>query len=229
MMEETAEPQSAPGEASEASREALVNDPLPAEFLARFEAKLEPFHPYFEERGLTPSIVSTFGLAYFPETAKGMMKGRMVIPIHNERGEPIAYGGRWVGPESSLPEGEGKYKLPPRFHKQLFLYNLHRVQGKKHLVLVEGFFSVFRLYALGVPAVALMGCSISDAQIALLRQSEMRFLTVLLDGDDTGRAAVPAMMERLAKEPFPVKFALLPEGSQPDTVPEEFLRKLLQI
>ena len=56
-----------------ASREALVNVPLPPEFLARFEAKLEVFHPYFEERGLTPGVVSTFGLAYCPLEAKSMM------------------------------------------------------------------------------------------------------------------------------------------------------------
>jgi hypothetical protein len=51
----------------------------------------------------------------------------------------------------------------------------------------------------------------------------------MLDGDEAGRAAVPAMMERLAREPFLAKLAVLPEGTEPDTVPEEFLRELLQL
>jgi DNA primase len=207
----------------------LTNELLPAEFVERFEAKLEPFHPYFEERGLTPSIVATFRLAFFPEAAKGMMKGRMVIPIHNERGELIAYCGRWVGSESTLPEGEGKYKLPARFHKQRCLFKLNHVRGKKHLVLVEGYFGVFRLFELRVPAVALMGRSISDEQIALLRNTGVRYLTVLLDSDEPGRSGAAAMMERLASEPFGVKFALLPDGSEPDTAPEAVLRELLTL
>ncbi len=39
----------------------------------------------------------------------------------------------------------------------------------------------------------------------------------------------PAIMARLASEPFLVKFSLLPEGIQPDTVPETFLRDLLRL
>ena len=57
----------------------------------------------------------------------------------------------------------------------------------------------------------------------------MRYLTFLLDGDDAGREAVPEMMKRLASETFRVKFALLPEGTQPDTVEEEVLREILRL
>lgn len=94
---------------------------------------------------------------------------------------------------------------------------------------VEGYFGVFRLHELGVPAVAPMGSSLSPEQVALLREAGVKYLTVLLDGDEAGRAATPAMMARLATEPFFCKFGLLPEGSQPDTVPEAFLRELLRL
>ena len=106
------------------------------------------------------------------------------------------------------------------------LYNLHRVRGRKHLVVVEGFFSVFRLHALGVPAVSLMGRSLFEEHIVLLRQSGARFLTFLLDGDEAGRSAAHEIMGRLATEAFRVKFALLPDGEQPDTVDPEYLREL---
>ena len=43
---------------------------------------------------------------------------------------------------------------------------------------------------------------------------------------DLGAAA---MMERLSKEPFRVKFALLPDGTEPDTVEEPVLRELLSL
>jgi DNA primase len=47
------------------------------------------------------------------------------------------------------------------------ILNLHRVTGAKHLVLVEGYWSVFRLHTLDIPAVALMGRTLSVEQEAL--------------------------------------------------------------
>jgi DNA primase len=106
-------------------------------------------------------------------------------------------------------------------------FNLHRVKGRRHLVVVEGFFGAIALHQLDVPTVALMGRSLSEYQIELLRQAGAQYLTFLLDGDEAGRSAAHAIMDRLAREPFRVKFALLPEGEQPDTVDEAFLRQLL--
>ena len=226
-MQEPSDTQSTVLEASGASGEPLANEPLSLDFIERFRAKLEPYHAYLAVRGVPSLIADHFELAYCRPEQKSMMKNRVVIPIHDHDGVLLAYAGRWVG--NDVPEGEGKYLLPPKFHKQLALYNLHRVRGKKHLVVVEGYFGVFRLFQLGVPAVALMGSSLSEAQVALLREAGVKYLTVLLDGDEAGRQAAPSIMARLATEPFLVKFGLLPEGSQPDTVPETFLRELLRL
>jgi DNA primase len=206
-----------------------VNQPLDPAFVERFETKLVREHPYLLERKLTPAVVETFGLGVFPVEQKGMMRGRLVIPIHDEEGRLLAYAGRWLGSDEDLPEGAGKYLLPKGFNKAAVLYSLNRVRGRKHLVVVEGFFSVMRLFALGVPAVALMGRALSDEQIALLHKAGVRFLTVLLDGDEPDRSAAAAMMARLSREPFRVKFALLPEGTEPDTVEETVLRELLRL
>ena len=57
-----------------------------------------------------------------------------------------------------------------------------------HLVVIEGYFEVFRPHAVGVGTVALMGSSIAEGQIALLRRLEaLRTITLLLDGDAAGR------------------------------------------
>jgi DNA primase len=205
---------------------APINPPLTSEVTARIEAKLVREHPYMAERGLTPETVTAFGLGYYPP-GRGMMQNRLCIPIHNATGELVAYMGRWVGPEATIPENEGKYKLPPGFQKEQVLYNLHRVRGRRHLVVVEGPFSVFRLHALGVPAVALLGHRLAPVQLELLVAAGVRQLTFLLDGDPGGREAVPAMMALLAAMPLLAKFAVLPEGVQPDTTSEETLRALL--
>ncbi len=151
--------------------------PLPSRKL-----KLDPAHAYLAERGLSPAIVAAFGLGY---CNRGLMAGYVCIPIHNERGELVAYAGRWPG--EAVPDGQERYKLPAKFKKSRVLFNLHRVSDAENVVVVEGYWSAIRLHALGVPVAALMGWSASADQIALLRYRGVRSITLLLDGDDAGR------------------------------------------
>ena len=140
----------------------------------------------------------------------------------------MAYAGRWVGPDETIPEGKDRYELPPGFEKLRVLYNLHRVVSE-HLVVVEGFFGVFRLHALGVPVVALMGRALSEHHFELLGRAGVRHLTLLLDGDEPGRQACAALMGRLARTPLLTRALVLPEGAQPDTVSEPLLRERLRL
>jgi DNA primase len=201
----------APGES-----EGPINPPL------SFRLKLDSTHPYLAERGVSLEIAEAFGLGY---CSRGMMQGRICIPIHNEAGELVAYAGRWPG-DAGWPAGEERYKLPPGFRKSHVLFNLNRVPDDDwHVVLVEGFFSVFRLYAIDVPAVALMGCSLSDEQIELLARRTKR-ITVLMDGDAAGRAARAEIVPRLAAR-LDVYAPLLPEGASPDTLDDDVLVGLI--
>ena len=186
---------------------------------------LDPAHPYLSERGLSPALVETFGLGFYAGE-KGIMLGRVCIPIHNVEGELVAYAGRWVGPDDTLPEGEEKYKLPKRFQKNLELFNLNRVKHCRHLVVVEGYFGAIRLHGLRVPTVALMGSSLSEAQIALLREHcpALRFVTVMLDAG--AEEAAEKVAGRLAWH-WPVRLIALPDGTQPDTVAEPEVLALL--
>lgn len=186
-----------------------------------FALKLQHDHPYLTERGIDGKTVEAFGLGYCD---RGLLKGRIAIPIHNEASQLVAYAGRWVS--GDLPEGEEKYKLPPGFKKNEVLFNLHRVIGSEHLVVVEGYFSVFRLHSLGVPAVALMGRTLSNTQADLLAQSGAKHLTLLLDGDEPGRTASQELLALLSRK-FSVRVVDLPADTQPDTAEESLLKELL--
>jgi DNA primase len=187
-----------------------------------FRLKLDPSHPYLSARGINPELAGTFGVGYC--SAKTALQGWICIPIHDERGMLVAYAGRQARDE--VPRGVPKYILPRGFEKRRVLFNLYRVTGAEHLVLVEGYWSVFRLQAVGVPTVALMGRVLSAEQEALLSASGARMLTLLLDGDRSGREATGELLPRLATNFF-VRVVHLPDGAQPDTVPEEFLREAL--
>jgi DNA primase len=96
-----------------------------------------------------------------------------------------------------------------------------------HVIVVEGFFSVIRLYKLGIEnAVALMGTALSTHQEELLA-ARFGFVTLLLDGDSPGRTAAEEVVSRLARRLF-VRDAVLPDGTEPDTVAEDILRSLLK-
>jgi DNA primase len=186
-----------------------------------FRLTLDPSHPYLAERHISPELAATFGLGY---CSLGTMKGRICMPIHDERGVLVAYTGRWASDE--LPEGVPKYDLPRKFPKRRVLYNLHRVAGAEHLVLVEGYWSVFRLHVLGVAAVSLMGRALSAEQETLLIESGARMLTLMLDGDRPGREATDHLLPRLANRFF-VRAVRLPDQTKPDTVPEQFVLEVL--
>jgi DNA primase len=151
------------------------------------------------------------------------MRGRIVIPIHNPRGELVAYAGRAIN--SSGP----KYKLPTGFRKSLETYNVHRAitAGSDRVIVVEGYFDCLRVHQAGFPCVvALMGCALSGQQEALLRE---RFTSVrlMLDGDEAGREASRALAARLSKR-CSVGVVRVPDGAQPDRLPPEVIRRLLE-
>jgi hypothetical protein len=130
-----------------------VNPPLKFTF-----KHLDTKHHYLtQERGLKDATIDAFGLGY--HAGKGIMHERVVIPIHNEAGELVAYAGRTLG---DPPEGVGKYNFPPQFKKSLVLFNLHRAReyAREGLIVVEGFFTVFEFWQRGRQnVVALMGSS----------------------------------------------------------------------
>lgn len=189
----------------EEQAEQLHNPPL--QFTLQ---NLDQAHPYLVKRGLTKETIGTFGVGY--HGGKGMMAGRVVIPIHNESGELVAYAGRWPADEG-WPEGEDKYKLPPGFHKSLVLFNLHRARehAGEGLIVVEGFFDCMDLWQRGRRnVVALMGCAMSQQQERLIIETVGPRSRVLLalDPDEAGKKGSADAVERLVTQVFVRAMAL---------------------
>jgi DNA primase len=186
-----------------------------------FTLRLDSSHPYLIERGLDPEVIERFGLGFCD---RGVMRGRIAIPIHDEQGRLVAYAGRWVA--DSLPKDRPRYLLPRDFRKQLVLYNLNRVRDASTLIIVESYWSVFRLSVLGAPAIGLMGRELSKAHVALLREAAVERIGLMLDGDIPGRAATAKMLPELAQHFF-VRDLELPDRMKPHSAPEEILRALI--
>ena len=97
-------PAVAPVKVVEAS---AVNPPL------AFELKGIDFkHPYLLSRGFEEEECEYLGVGVFP--GKGSMAGRVVFPIHNSKGELVAYAGRLMD-ESLFSEVNPRWKFPAGF------------------------------------------------------------------------------------------------------------------
>lgn len=186
----------------------------------RFALNLNPNHKYLRQRGLTRDTIEYFGIGFCDS---GIMKGKIAIPIHNENGSLLAYCGR------STNDEKPKYKFPKCFYKSLVLYNLHRIKSlnSSPLILVEGFFDVFKLHQAGFPnVIALMGSSLSQQQTELLLSLQKK-LILLLDGDKAGRNCTEKIIKAL-KGRLPMAVKYLPDGVQPDNLKESDLINLLK-
>ncbi len=153
-------------------------------------------------------------------------RDRIMFPILSSREKVIAFGGR-----AMAPDAPAKYMNSPEtelFHKGQVLYNFTRARragqagpGKTEstIIAVEGYMDVIALSQAGVEnAVAPLGTALTENQLDLLWKISP--LPVLcFDGDGAGlRAASRAADLALPflKPGRSVKFALLPDGKDPD-------------
>lgn len=184
---------------------------------------LQGDHPHLtEDRGLSRATTELFGVGY---ANRGIMRGTIAIPIHNSGGELVAYAGRHLKPEAIREHG--KYKFPKGFRKELELYGYHLAMEHlgEGLILVEGFFSVLKLYEAGLQGVvASMGCQLSEYQAALLLNASD--VIVMYDGNDAGRRGTDGVRERLGGK-VTLRVVTLPSGFEPEMLSPRALRWLV--
>ena len=148
-------------------------------------------------------------------------RDRVMFPITDLRGRVIAFGGRALEKDA-----QAKYLNSPEtplFHKGATLYNIASARQAAHdgapVIAVEGYVDMIAMVTAGFAAtVAPLGTALTEDQLALLwKMADEPVLC--FDGDNAGlRAAYRAVelaMPRL-KPGKSLKFALLPQGQDPD-------------
>jgi DNA primase len=157
-------------------------------------------------------------------------RDRVMFPIADLRSRVIAFGGR-----AMEKDAQAKYLNSPEtplFHKGSTLYNIAAARQAAHdgsiVIAVEGYVDVIAMVTAGFAAtVAPLGTALTEEQLALLwKMADEPVLC--FDGDNAGlRAAYRAVelaMPRL-KPGKSLKFALLPQGQDPDDLVRSAGRK----
>ena len=148
-------------------------------------------------------------------------RGRVVFPIRDRRGRPIAFGGRTLGTD------QPKYLNSPEtplFRKGEGLYGVAEardaIRAADRAVLVEGYMDALLLAQEGVPyTVATLGTALTAAQLHLIKRFGGDALAVFFffDGDRAGRQAALRAFGVCAEAGVWGRAAFLPEGFDPDS------------
>jgi DNA primase len=149
-------------------------------------------------------------------------RDRVMFPILDMRGRPVAFGGRVMG------EGEPKYLNSPDtplFHKGQMLYNFSLARAsagdKREVIVAEGYMDVIGLSQAGFThAVAPLGTAMTEGQLAILWRLAPEPI-LCFDGDRAGRGAALRAAERalpLLKPGLSLRFAMMPAGKDPDDI-----------
>jgi DNA primase len=148
-------------------------------------------------------------------------RDRVMFPIADRAGRVIAFGGRALG-EDVQPKYLNSPETP-LFHKGAILYNHHRARKAAHekgvVIAVEGYVDAISMSAAGFPnVVAPLGTALTAAQCEVLwKMAEEPVLC--FDGDRAGRKAAYRAIDMalpLIGVGRSLRFALLPEGQDPD-------------
>src|ERR1700689_1439767 len=148
-------------------------------------------------------------------------RDRVMFPITDVRGRVIAFGGRAL--EKDVPAKYLNSPETPLFHKGDQLYNLSSARQAAHngspIVVVEGYVDVIAMVGVGYPAsVAPLGTALTENQLALLwKMADEPILC--FDGDRAGQKAAWRAADLALPHLLPgksLRFALLPEGQDPD-------------
>ena len=211
------------------ARDYLKNRSLNKEEVKRFKIGYIEKNPNFFEKIKNDFSVETLietGLFYLDEKKKTYIerfRGRLIFPINNISGQPIALGGRIIEKSDYL----AKYINSPEtffFKKGSNLYNLdlaRKLSNKiENVYLVEGYMDVVGLSKSGIEnAVANLGTALTDKQIFTLNQF-FNDIIICFDGDGSGYKAALRAAENSIKELKPEKqisFLFLPDGEDPDS------------
>lgn len=148
-------------------------------------------------------------------------RDRIMFPIADARGRIIAFGGRAM--EADVPAKYLNSPDTPLFHKGRVVYNHHHARKAAHdrgtVIAVEGYVDVIAMTRAGFPnTVAPLGTALTEDQLGLLwRMADEPILC--FDGDKAGRRAAYRAIDvamPLLQAGKSLRFALLPEGQDPD-------------
>lgn len=220
--------------AGSTARKYLAEREINDETIARFGIGLSPaawdhFMHFGRQKNFSEEIMLAAGLLIRNEDKNrtyDRFRNRIMFPICDSVGRPIAFGGRVFGPAAE-DDGAKYINSPetPLYKKghNLYAYHLARepIHQRKTAIILEGYTDVIALHRHGFThSAASLGTALTPEQARLLRRL-CREVVFLYDDDDAGQTAMLRGTEILLAQEFTVRCVGLKAGEDPDS----FLRQ----
>lgn len=185
----------------------------------------------FTKRGVPANLLVESGLVGRTDVSNRLydrFRGRVMIPIKDERGRVVAFGGRILFEQAH----EAKYLNSPEtliFNKRRLLFGMDRahraMRQQGYAVLVEGYMDVISLASHGVEnVVASLGTALTPDQWKLLMR-HVQEIRLCYDSDNAGQEATLRALSLMEEKNVELKVARVPDGKDPD----EYIRKHGQV
>lgn len=154
-----------------------------------------------------------------------VFRARVVTPIFDPDGRPVAFGGRLLAEDERQPKYLNSPETPI-FNKGRMLYGLDRhrpaIKERQTALIVEGYFDLLSLVQHGVRhVVATLGTALSLAHLRLLK-GMIQQAVLIFDADEAGRNAASRALPLFLSVDLDGRVLGLPEGHDPDTFVRQF-------
>ncbi len=210
--------------AGEPGRRLLNTRQVSEETARRFQLGYAPAGRGFAEylRAKKRSLTDAQAAGLLRRDGADFFAERLVIPIRDERGQPLAFTARTVRAEEqrkyiNSPETPAYVKGRVIFGLDLARDDIARLG---HAVLMEGQFDVITTHQFGIKnAVASSGTALTEDQLRLLKRFTDELL-IVFDADRAGRQAAFKAIELAAGHQMRTRVATVTGAKDPD----EFLR-----
>ena len=211
--------------AGENGRKLLESRRVSEETARRFQLGYAPAGRGFAEylRAKKKSLQDAQEAGLMRRDGSDFFAERLVIPIRDERGQPLAFTARTVRADE-----QRKYinsPETPAYIKGRVIFGLDlardEITKRGHAVLMEGQFDVITAHQFGVQnAIASSGTALTDDQVRLIKRFTDELLLVF-DADRAGRAAAFKAIELASGHQMRTRVATI---TPPAKDPDEFLR-----
>lgn len=187
-------------------------------------ASHDAFATWALQSGFQPPELIRAGLCYENEGRGNLtdrFRDRIMIPIHNDYGEVVAFSGRVLDPAAS-PAKYVNSPETPLFSKGRLLFGLHKTKraliAAGEAIVCEGQFDLISLYEAGIEnVIAPQGTAFTPHQATLLK----RFVSGVIlcfDSDQAGQTAANRSLPALLARELTVRILALPPGEDPDSL-----------
>jgi DNA primase len=154
-------------------------------------------------------------------------RGRLIFPIHDDRGRTLGFGGRILPELEAKLAAEGKsvakYLNSPEtalFHKRTLVYaaDLARMAVREAgwVAVVEGYTDVIAAHQVGLcNVVGTLGTALGEDHIRALRRLTDKKVVLVFDGDEAGQNAADRALEFFLGSELDLRVLTLPAQFDP--------------